>query len=39
MTKMAPLLERNEQVARSYTPVALGLPAAQVLVVTCPDHR
>lgn len=39
MTKMAPLLERNEQFARTYTPVALGLPAAQVLVVTCLDHR
>ena len=39
MTKMAPLLERNEQFARTYTSVALGLPAAQVLVVTCLDHR
>jgi carbonic anhydrase len=39
MTKMTPLLERNEQFARTYTPVALGLPAAQVLVVTCLDHR
>jgi carbonic anhydrase len=39
MTKMAPLLERNEQFARTYTPVALGLPAAQVLIVTCLDHR
>jgi carbonic anhydrase len=34
-----PLLERNEQFARTYTPVALGLPAAQVIVVTCLDHR
>jgi len=39
MTRMAPLLERNEQYARSYTPVALGLPATQALVVTCLDHR
>jgi carbonic anhydrase len=39
MTRMAPLLERNEQFARDYTPVALGLPTAQVLVVTCLDHR
>ena len=39
MTKMTPLLERNEQFARNYTPVALGLPTAQVLVVTCLDHR
>jgi carbonic anhydrase len=36
---MTPLLERNEQFARTYTPVALGLPAAQVIVVTCLDHR
>lgn len=39
MTKMSPLLKRNEQFARTYTPAALGLPAAQVLVVTCLDHR
>jgi carbonic anhydrase len=39
MTRMAPLLERNEQFARTYTPVALGLPATQVIVVTCLDHR
>ncbi len=34
MTRMTTLLERNEQFARTYTPVALGLPAAQVIVVT-----
>jgi carbonic anhydrase len=39
MTRMAPLLERNEQFARSHTPAALGLPALQLLVVTCLDHR
>ncbi len=39
MTRMTPLLERNEQFARAYTPVALGLPAAQMVVVTCLDHR
>ena len=39
MTRMKPLLERNEQFARTYTPLSLGLPAAQVLVVTCLDHR
>jgi carbonic anhydrase len=39
MTRMSPLLERNEQFARTYTPAPLGLPAAQVLVVTCLDHR
>jgi carbonic anhydrase len=36
---MTPLLEHNEQFAHSYTPVPLGLPAAQVIVVTCLDHR
>jgi carbonic anhydrase len=39
MTKMTPLIERNEQFARAYTPVALGLPTAQVIIVTCLDHR
>jgi carbonic anhydrase len=36
---MTPLLERNEQFARAYTPVPLRLPAARVIVVTCVDHR
>ena len=39
MTRMTPLLARNEQFARTYTPAALGIPAAQLLVVTCLDHR
>ena len=39
MTRMTPLLERNEKFARTYTPAPLGVPAAQVLVVTCLDHR
>jgi len=39
MTRMTPLLDRNEQFARAYTPVPLGLPTAQVLIVTCLDHR
>ena len=39
MTRMTPLLERNEQFTRTYTPVPLGPPAAQVLIVTCLDHR
>ena len=39
MTRMNPLLDRNEQFARTYTPVPLGLPTAQVLVVSCLDHR
>jgi carbonic anhydrase len=39
MTKMIPLLERNEQFARTYTPAALGVPAQPVFIVTCLDHR
>src|SRR5260370_31059408 len=39
MTRMPPLLERNAQFARGYTPVELGPPAAQVLLLTCLDHR
>ena len=39
MTRMTPLLGRNEQFARTYTPAALGLPTAQVIVVACLDHR
>jgi len=39
VTRMTPLLQRNEQFARTYTPIPLGPPAAQVVVVTCLDHR
>ena len=39
MTRMTPLLERNEQFAVTYTPIALGPPAAQMVIVTCLDHR
>ena len=39
MTKMSPLLERNEQFAHTYAPAGLGLPTSQVFVVTCLDHR
>jgi carbonic anhydrase len=39
MTRITPLLERNEQFARAYTPAALAPPAAQLIVVTCLDHR
>ena len=39
MTKMTPLLERNEQFARTYTPAPLGVPAQPVLILTCLDHR
>ena len=39
MTRMAPLLERNEQFARTHVPSALGIPARQLFIVTCLDHR
>jgi carbonic anhydrase len=39
MTRMTPLLVRNEQFARTYTPPPLGPPAAQVLLLSCLDHR
>ena len=39
MTGMKPLLDRNGQFARTYTPVALGPPTAQMIIVTCLDHR
>jgi carbonic anhydrase len=39
MTRITPLLARNEQFARGYTAPALGLPAAQMIVVSCLDHR
>jgi carbonic anhydrase len=39
MTRLTPLLDRNERFARDYTPVPLGLPAAQVVLLTCLDHR
>lgn len=39
MTKMIPLLQRNEQFAAAYTPAPLGPPATQVVIVTCVDHR
>jgi len=38
-SRMTPLLARNEQFARTFTPMPLALPAAQVIVVTCLDHR
>jgi carbonic anhydrase len=38
-SRITPLLEHNEQFARTYAPAPLGLPAAQVIVVACLDHR
>src|SRR5689334_19887814 len=39
MTRMTPLLERNEQFARSYTPTAMRPPTQGIVVVACLDHR
>jgi carbonic anhydrase len=39
VTRMSPLLENNDWAAHSFTPVPLGVPTAQVIVVTCLDHR
>jgi carbonic anhydrase len=39
MTRLTPLLQRNEQFASTYRPTPLGLPAQQTLIVTCLDHR
>ncbi|MGD0556283.1 MAG: carbonic anhydrase [Streptosporangiaceae bacterium] len=39
MTRIDPLLARNEQFARGYSPVPLGLPTARLLVLSCLDHR
>jgi carbonic anhydrase len=39
MTRLSPLLERNERFASTYTPETLGLPAARLVVLTCLDHR
>jgi carbonic anhydrase len=36
---MTPLLERNEQFARTYTPIALGPAATKMVIATCLDHR
>jgi carbonic anhydrase len=36
---MTRLLDRNEQFARGYTPVPLALPTAELIAVTCLDHR
>jgi carbonic anhydrase len=35
MTRITPLLERNEQFARTYTPTPLGPPTTQLFVVAC----
>jgi carbonic anhydrase len=36
---MTPLLEQNELFSKTFTPVPLALPAAEVIVITCLDHR
>jgi len=39
MTRLIPLLDRNEQFALNYSPIGLGLPTAKVVIVSCLDHR
>ena len=39
MTRMTSLIERNEQFAHGYSPVGLGPPTMEMVVVTCLDHR
>jgi carbonic anhydrase len=39
ITRMTPLLEGNERFARAYRPVPLARPTAQLLILTCLDHR
>jgi carbonic anhydrase len=39
MTKMTPLLDRNAQFAAAYTPAGLAPPTAQLVIVSCLDHR
>lgn len=39
LTRMTPLLERNVRFAAGYTPLPLGLPTSQTVIVTCLDHR
>jgi carbonic anhydrase len=36
---MTPLLARNQQFAATYTPGPLAEPTAQMVIVTCLDHR
>ena len=38
-TRLSALLPRNEAFARDHGPVALAPPAAQLIVLTCLDHR
>jgi carbonic anhydrase len=39
MARITPLLERNEQFARTYTAPALEMPTTQMVLVSCLDHR
>lgn len=39
MTRMTPLLENNDWLSHEFTPVPLTVPSAQVIVLTCLDHR
>lgn len=39
MTRMSPLLKRNEHLAVGHAAVPLGPPSTGVVIVTCLDHR
>jgi carbonic anhydrase len=39
MTRLTPLLERNEQFVRDHLPTPLRAPTARLVVVTCLDYR
>lgn len=39
MTRMKSLRERNEQFAAAYSPGPIAEPSAQMVIVTCLDHR
>jgi carbonic anhydrase len=39
MTRISPLLQHNERFAAGYSPGTLGPPSAQLVIVTCLDHR
>jgi carbonic anhydrase len=39
VTRMTPLLARNERFANTYSPLPLAMPSERAVIVTCLDHR
>ena len=39
MTRLTPLIERNQRIAADYAPVPLAPPTSGVLILSCLDHR